>query len=452
VVKVNQEQDPREIALEKFILIAPLLEPGIDKAELQFRRQKIVSDYGRTHFGAISERTIRRYLENYRKEGFQGLYPKQREDAGKPRVLTEDIMDAAAILKQELPQRSIRQIIEILEGEGRVKSGQLKPATVARHIVRLGLMKLPKEPAKGMRRFRKEYRNQLWQADLKYGPYLPDPKNPKKGIRTYLLAFIDDYSRLVPHAEFYLEQRLPALEDCLKKAILKRGIPNGIFVDNGKIFISRWLRIACARLNIRHLTAAPYAPESKGKIERFMGRVEEFLAEAEFLSPKTLKELNEAFWGWLEEAYNHKPHSALDAPYTPASVFAADSKPVRYATAEELREAFLWEEDRKVDKTGCIKYNSRTYDVGPDLIGQTIEIRFDPFADAELEVWINGRKDRIARELVLNQPRSKGTENTVQDKPARSRYLDLLTEKEKQRRQKKLGAISFRELGGGGDV
>lgn len=448
---MNPEQDPRDVALEKFMLIAPLLEPGLDQAELRNRRQEILLSYPRTHYGTISESTLRRYLRSYRREGFEGLYPKQREDKGKPRVLTEDEMDAAAILKQELPQRSIRQIIEILEGEGRVKPGKLKPATVARHIVRLGLMKLTKTPTRGMKRFRKEYRNQLWQADLKYGPYLPDPKNPKRSQRTYLIAFIDDYSRLIPHAEFYDEQRLPALEDCLKKAILKRGIPNSLFVDNGKIFVSRWLRIACARLNIRHLTAAPYAPESKGKIERFMGRIDEFLAEAELLNPKSLKELNEAFLGWLEEAYNHKPHSALEAPYTPAGVFAADQKPVRFATAEELREAFLWEEDRKVDHTGCIKYRGKQYDVGPDLIGQTVEIRFDPFADAELEIWINGKKDRIARELVVNQPRSNPTEQST-CKPSRSRYLDLMNQKEQARRKRKLGAISFREIGGGENV
>lgn len=280
---------------------------------------------------------------------------------------------------------------------------------------------------------------------------MPNPKNPKKGKRTYLLAFIDDYSRLITHAEFYFEQRLPALEDCLKKAILKRGIPNSIFVDNGKIFISRWLRIACARLNIRHLTATPYAPESKGKIERFMGRVEEFLREIELLTPKTLKELNEAFWGWLEEAYNHKPHSALESPHTPAGVFAADSKPVRFATAEELREAFLWEEDRKVSLTGCIKYGGKQYDVGPDLIGQTIEIRFDPFHDREIEIWLNGKKDRTAKELIINQPRQQ-PEEKQSIKACRSRYLDLLTEKETKRRQKKLGAISFREIGGGENV
>ena len=448
---MKQEKDPREEALEKFILIAPLLEPGLDEAEQKYRRQKIVLDYPLSHYGTISERSIRRYIESYRNEGFQGLYPKQREDKGRPRVLAEDVMDAIAILKQELPQRSVRQLIEIMECEGRVKPGHLKPTTVARHLVRLGLMRLAKEPTKGTKRFRKEYRNQLWQADLKYGPYLPDPENPKKRKQTYLLAFIDDYSRVVPHAEFYFEQRLPVLEDCFKKAILKRGIPNSIFVDNGKIFISRWMRIACARLNIRHLTAAPYAPESKGKIERFMGRVEEFLAEMEFVNPRSLKELNEAFWGWLEEAYNHKPHSALDAPYTPASVFAADSKPVKYASIEELREAFLWEEDRKVDHTGCIKYCSKQYDVGPDLIGQTVEIRFEPFNIEEIEIWLNGKKDRTAKELVINQPRPKPEVKSI-SKPNHSRYLDILTTKEKERRKRKLGAISFREIGGGNNV
>ena len=141
----------------------------------------------------------------------------------------------------------------------------------------------------------------------------------------------------------------------------------------------------------------------------------------------------------------------MEAPYTPASVFAADSKPIRFASAEELWEAFLWEEDRKVGLTGCIKYGGKQYDVGPDLIGQTIEIRFDPFHEQELEIWINGKKDRIAKELMNNQPRPQ-VEEKQSIKATRSRYLDLLTEKETKRRQKKLGAISFRKIGGSEDV
>jgi len=40
----------------------------------------------------------------------------------------------------------------------------------------------------------------LWQADLKYGPYQPDPNNPQKKRHTYPIVFMDDCTRLVPHA------------------------------------------------------------------------------------------------------------------------------------------------------------------------------------------------------------------------------------------------------------
>lgn len=170
----------------------------------------------------------------------------------------------------------------------------------------------------------------LWQADLKYGPYLPDPNNPQKKRRTYLMAFIDDYSRLVPHAQFYFEQRLPVLEDCFKKAILKRD-PDTVYVDNGKIFVSRWFRIACARLNIRHVNTKPYSPQAKGKIERFLGTVDQFVAEVKLLNPKTLEELNAAFACWLEESYNHKDtalwkHRRPVSPATPGRSGSAAPK------------------------------------------------------------------------------------------------------------------------------
>jgi len=444
---MKDKKDPRDAALKRYTLIAPLIEPGLEEAEARRRREEIL---GRETL-PVSARTLRRYAARYREQGFDGLCPKRRMDAGMPRAVPPEVMKEAAALKRELPQRSVQRIIEILEGEGRVKKGVLCPSTLARHFQRLGLMEIPKAPKGGFRRFRKEHRNCLWQADLKYGPYLPDPKNPKKNVRTYLLAFIDDYSRLVPHAQFYLDQRLPILEDCLRKAILKRGIPDSIYVDNGKIFVSRWFRIACARLNIRHLTAAPYSPEAKGKIERFMGTVEQFLAEASLWRLETLKELNEAFWGWAEEGYNHHPHSALEPSETPASVFAGDVKRIRFASAGELRAAFLWEEDRKVDKTGCLKLEGRVYDAGPELAGKTVEVRYDPFALDEVEIWIGGKQACLARELVLNQPR-EAPEIKPPASPGRSRYLDVLAQKEKERRKRKLGAISFRDMGGDGRV
>ena len=151
------------------------------------------------------------------------------------------------------------------------------------------------------RRFNRQGRNTLWQSDLKYGPFLPDPMHPGRKIRTYLLAILDDATRMIVHAEFYDNQKLPILEDAFRKGVMKCGTPDALYVDNGKIFISQWMKLACAKLRVRHLNTKAYSPESKGKIERFNRTVEEFLQEATLEKPQTLKQLNELFRVWLSE-------------------------------------------------------------------------------------------------------------------------------------------------------
>jgi transposase InsO family protein len=441
-----------DLALYRFRLISPLLEPELGKAEVSSRREGILARVHRRPDGTaerVSLRTLQRYLAAYRKEGLGGLYPKTRSDKGRPRAVKDEALAEALSLKAELPRRSVRQVIETLEGLEKVKPGAVKPSTLARIYAQEGLNRLPKQEKQGFRRFAKERPNQLWQVDLKYGPYLPDPQDPKKSRRTYLIACIDDCSRLVTHAQFYLDQRQPVLENCFRKAILRRGIPGAVYVDNGKIFVSRWFRLACAKLSVRHLTAAPYSPEGKGKIERFMGTVDSFLGEVALAEPETLKELNEAFWTWLEEGYNHKPHASLKGK-TPAEVFAQDSSRLRFATHQELRESFLWEEDRQVDRTGCFKLLGLVYDAGPEFSGQRVEVRFDPFELDEVELWQNGRKVAMAAKLDLSRRESRAAFLPPREtpKPDGSRYLDALAAKAEKRRKRRLGAISYRNLGG----
>jgi transposase InsO family protein len=442
----------QEVALRRFQVIAPLLDPLLDPAEFRSRQAEILFRHLQAPDGpSLSDRTLRRWVAAYRMHGFDGLLPQGRSDRGMARTLALGVIEAAAALKRELPQRSVRQIIETLEGEGAIKPGAVKRSTLSQHLHELGLMALSKkQPPRGSRRFRKEHRNCLWQADLKFGPYLPIPGERKKMQRTYLIAFIDDYSRLVTHAEFYLEQKSEQLEQCLKRAILKRGIPDKLYVDNGKIFVSHWLRLGCARLKIRHITTAIYSPQSKGKIEKFMGRCDEFIAEMSLAKPKTLDDLNHWFGIWLEEGYNHHPHSALEGK-TPAEVFVSDSKQLRFAGMEELHDAFLWEEKRKVDKIGCVKYRGRSYDVGADVIGKTVLIRFDPQDDSELRIVLNGIEVRRAHEVRLNQPYAATDDpfaDPPEDSPERpSRYLQILAKSEKERRRRTLGAINYRDLG-----
>ena len=458
---MDRERELRDVALARFQLIGPLLEPGLDPARWRQIRRDILARTDATGKPVISERTLRRHLQAYRTHGFAGLLPRRRKDAGQLRAMSPELLNEAIRLKQELPTRSMEDIRLILVSENWPGAEKLKPSTLARYLATRLASLPPTAQPESRRRFQREHRNELWQADLKYGPYLPDPRQPGRKVRTYLLSFIDDYSRLITHAQFYVDQRQPIIEDCLRKAILKRGVPDRVYVDNGKIFVSHWFQVACARLNIRHLRAAPYDPAAKGKIERWMRTVDSFLAELALVQVSTLEELNQRFWIWLEEHYNHGPHSAWGGK-SPVAVFDADqAKPLRLVYVDDLREAFLWEETRRTDATGCFKLKGALYDAGPELARLTVAVRFDPFDLERVEVWYKGQKVTTARKLELTRKpavthrQPPPTESAAS--PTGSRLLEALEKKAQERRQRRLGAISFRDLspttdGGNGHV
>lgn len=435
----------KEKALKRYEIIAPLLMPGLDEAEKRRIRHEILERE------QISERTLRRYLAAYREKSYDGLLPKTRSDTGELKVIPRDILDRAAELKQELPARSVRRIIRILEGEGIVAKGSIARSTLSRHLSKMGfgLADLKKINFQGTaaRRFVRKGRNTLWQADIKYGPYIPTANGGKK--RTYLIAFIDDATRLVCHAEFYDNQRLPIVEDSFRKAILKYGKPDAVYVDNGKVFISRWFRIACAKLGIRHLNAKAYSPDSKGKIERFNATVEEFLQELSLEKAKSLEELNKKFRIWLDEGYNNRPHSSLQ-DNTPMHAYTIDPKKVRFATPEECHDAFLWEDTRKVDSTGCFKLNGIDYEAGIEYIGKKIDVRYDPFDMSLVEIWYSGERKKTITPLKVGEFCGKAEKIPATTKATHSRLLKVYEVDNAKRQKQRMGALSFRSMRDGG--
>ena len=325
----------REEALRRYRIIAPLLEEGLAECEKRQIRRLIRSREG------ISGRTLRRYVAAFKQGGFDALLPEERKDKGVCKAIPPEALELAAQLRKELPSRSAERIRQILASEGY----SVARSTLERHLRQQGLsgreIKAEQKQV-ASRRFNRQGRNTLWQSDLKYGSYLPDPNHPGHKMRTYLMAMIDDATRLVVHAEFYDNQKLPSLEDTLRKATIKCGVPDNLYVDQGKIFVSQWLRLACAKLRIRHLNTRAYSPEAKGKIERWNRTADEFIEEARLEKPQTLEQLNGLFRAWLSEGYNHREHSAL-AGKTPAQAFTQDTKALRFPSPEALRDAFLWE-------------------------------------------------------------------------------------------------------------
>jgi transposase InsO family protein len=425
----------REEALRRFALIAPLVEEGISAAELAQRKCVLLNRE------EISERTLRRWIASYKKEGFNGLLRRERSDKGVSKSVTSEALALAEQMRRELPRRSAGLICELLERVGH----RVARSTLERHLRLKGLSgkQLAAEFKAGgaTRRFVRVGRNTLWQSDVKYGPYLPDPSNPKKKFRTYLLAAIDDATRFVVRAEFYADQKQPILEDGLRKAILRYGSPKSLYVDNGKIFTSTWLQLACAKLNIRHLRTRPYNAEAKGKVERFNRTVENFLAELSLQKVQTLSELNRLFEAWLSEGYNNKPHSSLDGK-TPAEVFASDSAPLRFHTLEALADAFLHEAERVVDKTGCLNLNGKLYDAGVEWMRKKVTARFDPFSLDEIQLWHEGEQKKVIRAAQIGE--YNATQKVACEKveqAAESRVLKTLTEEHQKRFRRTAGAF-----------
>ena len=425
----------REEAMKRFALIAPLMEPEICASELARRKCVLLEKEG------ISERTLRRWIASYKKEGFNGLVRRERGDKGVIKSLPPQVLELAEQMRRELPRRSTGLICELLEREGH----KVARSTLERHLRLKGLSgkQLAAESKAGgaTRRFVRVGRNTLWQSDIKYGPYVPQSGNPQKKIRTYLLVIIDDATRFVVHAEFYADQKLPILEDGLRKAILRNGAPRSIYVDNGKIFTSTWLRFACAQLNIRHLKTRPYSPEAKGKVERFNRTVESFLAELSLQKAQTLSELNRLFSAWLSEGYNNKPHSALDGK-TPAEVFASEGTPLRFRSIETLHDAFMHEAERVVDKAGCLNLNGKSYDAGAEWIRKKVTVRFDPFHMEEVQLWHEGtQKKFIGLAEIGEYNATQKVECEKVERSAESRVLKAFMEDHQKRFVKKSGAF-----------
>jgi putative transposase len=437
-MKEKKLDNGREEGLRRYRIIVPLLDESLAECERRQIRRMICTQEG------ISERTLRRYVANYKRQGFDGLMLRERKDKGSCKSIPEEALKLAAELRQEVPERSAERIQELLASEGY----RVARSTLERHLRQQGLSgrQIKTEQRQvASRRFNRVGRNTLWQADLKYGLYLPDLKQSGQKIRTYLVAIIDDATRLVVHAEFYDNQRLPILEDAFRKAIIRSGLPENLYVDNGKIFISQWLRLACAKLHIRHLNTRAYSPESKGKIERWNRTADEFIREAYLEKPRTLEQLNTLFRAWLAEGYNHKVHSALNGK-SPAQAFTQDTKALRFPSPETLREALLWEKTPTVDKTGCISLNGSCYEVGIEYLRKNILVRYDPFDLSQIEVWCGGQKKKVVSPANIGEY-NRNVKKPIEEmeKASQSKILRLFADESKKRLKRELGAFRLSE-------
>jgi len=384
-----EESREQRIALFRFQVIAPLI--GL-KASERGKRERILRDIvsrqweipysGRSYVGrSTALGWFRAYMAGGQK--LESLYPRQRKDKGGMRSMDEESKEVLINLKRELGEVGVPTLLKIAKERGVLPhSFRASRQSVYRLFKSCGLEQ--EMEVKDRRRFEAELPNDLWQSDCMHGPKVEFGGKMRK---TFLFAFIDDHSRIIPHAWFYLRENLSCFLDCFQRALDKHGVPRKLYVDNASNYRAHHMAHVCTSLGIALIHSKPYQAEGRGKIERWFRTVRtKFLPTlAEKL---TLEGLNENLAEWIEKEYHLRVHSSTREK--PLERYLEHIKLIR-AAPKNLRDYFRVKTTRKVyrDRTVCL--DGKIYEAPVELIDRRVSLLYHEAERDRIEVIYNGQ-------------------------------------------------------------
>ncbi len=373
------------------------------------------------HDRRIAKKTLEEWLYKYRRDGFDGLVPAPRRDRGKVRALKAEVEELVITMKREDPGRSAKLIHEELELAGILRRGEVSISTIRRVLRREGLSGARMELERPARlRWQASRCGELWQGDALHGPSLFDPSSGRE-VRVKIFALIDDRSRLVPYLRAGFHENQAAFLTVLLGAVLRRGIPRAILLDNHGSFTGSDVRIACAKLETRLIYARPYDGPSKGKIERWWRTLRaRVLDRLDCEQVTTLDDLNLRLSTWVEAEYNARPHSSLGGR-TPLDVWEEDAEEIRWVSdTGAIEDAFTGELRRQVRADSTCQIRGRAFEVPPELRGGPVEIRYSLLHPDRY--WIEDAATRVPLREVdpeanARRPRQRSVEKKDDESP-----------------------------------
>ena len=348
-------------------------------------------------------RTIETWLCRYKKHGVTSLDKKSRSDKNRQRKVL--ISELAEAINEVLPFLTSNKVGKIpkstlyrcLLEKNYFTRQQLAPTTFYRFIREHDL--LDSEATEKLRTsFAMQYANELWQGDTMHGPGIRQADG--KWRKTFLIAFIDDASRLITHAQFFYRDNTGNMVEAFRTALYKRGKPERLYFDNGANYTSKEILQACIRLDIRLSHAPVHDGAAKGKIERFFrGFRDRFLVM--HTNFESLEQLNQLTQEWIENHYNTRPHSGIQMK--PLDRFNLDHRRIVFLGNDEFtEEVFFVEEERCVSKVNVFSINSQKYECPVDLRGKKIQVRYDRNRRQRFIVYF--KEQRMGEATPLNQP------------------------------------------------
>ena len=404
----KRDEAKNQIALFRYGLISSLVNNTYEEVSMEDYYRKAASKSYTLNGKEIKVRasTIKKWYINYKKFGYNGLIPKTRTDLNTSRKLTLDAQQKIINYKKEFPHISGTLIYQKLIEEGYINQAIVSKSTVLKFI-RDNYLLFGDDGKIDRRAFEMEFANQMWDADTSHGPYLTI--NNKK-IKTYLIALIDDASRLITSAKFYYEDNAINFQNTFKEGLKKYGIPKRIFLDNGKTYKNEQLSIICASCGMELIYTKPYSPQSKAKIERWFHTMKEtWMRGINWGDIKDIDELNDMLNDFITE-YNNKAHSSLinnGVNISPRERWFKDQNQIKKIDNNQIDEYFLHTAYPTIRADSIAHIKKVEYEVPTKYIGKKVTVKYD-FQDRS-KAWIydNGKKveaihivDKIANSKI----------------------------------------------------
>ena len=391
------EKKLQDIALFRYRVIAPVLnEAGI--RQMSYFRQMSEKDLDVPYLGKkrYKPETFKAWLRDYRNGGFDALMPKLRADKGSSRKIDEHLEKIIKEKAEKFPFLSSAVIYRVLISEGEMSPNLMSEGTLRKYIKDNNLKVLESEPT-ARKKFEREHINELWISDCMHGPYILHEKKKRK---VFLICTIDDCSRVIVGGKFFFHENSISLEIVLKEAIGRFGLPKVLYCDNGSMFSSSHLQLACARLGIALVHSKPYDSPSRGKIERFFRTVrQKFLPFISLTEIESIEELNASFNRWLDKEYQRYFHHGINGKPMDKWMDELRHTTIKRVSALELDLAFYITIKRRVKNDATISVNGTLYEVPPAFIGKNIELRYPSDKPYELTIYENDKPVCVVKRL-----------------------------------------------------
>ena len=367
------DNEKNEVALFRYGIISDLVVGNIDTKSKKafFRDASLKERYYRGKVILVSKGTIERWFYNYKKYGFDGLKPRDRNDSGRIRKIDGEIEGIINHYISEHPRMPASQIYNELVANHYITFDEISASTITRYVSRCKKDKGVITHSE-MKRYEAEHINEIWCCDTTYSFKLTVNGEKK---RLYIIAIIDDASRLIVGIDVFFNDNYVNFMSVLKSAVKKYGKPKVLNLDNGAPYKNNQINLLSARIGILAHHCAPYSGWQKGKIERWFRTMKDhFMASFHLTSKTTIEEFRDELLKYTNE-YNNTIHSSLNKQ-SPLTRFFDSGEEIKRLSEDEIEKSFLLEIERKASIDCVIQIDNIEFEVPAKYSKKSIKIRY----------------------------------------------------------------------------